>query len=89
MAVPHYFQSSEQTCGAACLRMLFAALGSSQDEATVAQACGLTPLGCTAQDLVTAARALGFRAALLSVFGEPAARAALSNQTPFVAMIDV
>jgi ABC-type bacteriocin/lantibiotic exporter with double-glycine peptidase domain len=89
MAVPHYFQSSEQTCGAACLRMLFAALGVSHDEVIVAQHCGLTPLGCTVQDLVTGAQALGFHAALLPVLGEPAAIAALSNQTPFVAMIDL
>ena len=89
MAVPHFFQSSEQTCGAACLRMLFAALGASHDEATIAQHCGLTPLGCTVQDLVSGAKALGFNAGLLPVFGEPAAIAALSNETPFVAMIDL
>src|SRR5687768_1999480 len=89
MVVPHYFQSSEQTCGAACLRMLLAALGVTHDEAIIAQHCGLTPLGCTVQDLVTGAQALGFHAALLPVFGEPAAIAALSNQTPFVAMIDL
>ena len=89
MFVPHYFQFSEQTCGAACLRMLFAALGAAHDEAIIAQHCGLTPLGCTVQDLVTAAQALGFHAALLSVSGEPAARAALSSQAPFVAMIDL
>lgn len=89
MAVPHFFQSSELTCGAACLRMLFAALGASHDEALIAQHCGLTSLGCTAQDLVTGAQALGFNAALLPVFGEPAARTALANEAPFVAMIDV
>jgi ABC-type bacteriocin/lantibiotic exporter with double-glycine peptidase domain len=89
MAVPHFFQSTEQTCGAACLRMLLAALGSSHDEGTIAQHCGLTPLGCTVQDLVAGAQALGFNAVLLPVFGEPAAIAALSNETPFVAMIDL
>jgi hypothetical protein len=31
----------------------------------------------------------GFNAAILSVFDEPAAIAALSNQAPFVAMIDL
>src|SRR5436190_8859359 len=67
MAVPHFYQSSEQTCGAACLRMLFAALSVSHDEATIAQHCGLTPLGSTVQDLVAGARALGFNAALLPV----------------------
>jgi ABC-type bacteriocin/lantibiotic exporter with double-glycine peptidase domain len=89
MVVPHFFQSSEQTCGAACLRMLFAALGVTHDEATIAQHCGVTPLGCTVQDLVTGAQALSLNAALLAVTGEPAATAALSNQTPFVAMIDL
>jgi len=89
MVVPHYFQSSEQTCGAACLRMLVAAFGASHTEATIAQHCGLTPLGCTVHDLVTGAQALGFGAALLPVSDEPAAIAALSNQTPFVAMIDL
>jgi ABC-type bacteriocin/lantibiotic exporter with double-glycine peptidase domain len=69
--------------------MLLAALGASHDEGTIAQNCGLTPLGCTVQDLVTGAQALGFNAALLPVFGEPAAIAALSNETPFVAMIDL
>lgn len=88
MAVPHFYQSSEQTCGVACLRMLFAALGVTHDEATIAQHCGLTPLGCTVHDLVAGAQALGFNAALLPVSGEPAAVAALSNEPPFVAMID-
>jgi ABC-type bacteriocin/lantibiotic exporter with double-glycine peptidase domain len=89
MVVPHFFQSSEQTCGAACLRMLFAACGVTHDEATIALNCGLTPLGCTVQDLVMGAQAMGFNAAVLPVFDEPAAIAALSNQVPFVAMIDV
>lgn len=89
MLVPHFFQSSEQNCGAACLRMLFAALGSAHDESTIAQGVGVTPLGCTLQDLVTGAQATGFDAALLGVFGEAAALAALSNQVPFVAMIDL
>jgi hypothetical protein len=68
--------------------MLFAALGTSHDEAIIAQHCGLTPLGCTVQDLVSGAKSLGFNAVLLPVFGEPAAIVALSNETPFVAMID-
>src|SRR2546421_8773244 len=89
MMVPHYFQSSEQTCGAACLRMLFAALGVAHDEAAIAQQCGLTPLGYTVQDLVTGAQGLGFNAALLPVSSEAAAIAALSNETPFVAMIEL
>jgi hypothetical protein len=69
--------------------MLMAGLGASHEEATIAQHCGLTPLGCTVQDLVSRANALGFNAALLPVFGEPAAIAALSNEIPFVAMIDL
>jgi ABC-type bacteriocin/lantibiotic exporter with double-glycine peptidase domain len=89
MLVPHYFQLSEQTCGAACLRMLFASLRVLHEEAIIAQHCGLTPLGCTVQDLVTGAQALGFQAALLPVFGEPVAITARSHETPFVAMIDV
>jgi ABC-type bacteriocin/lantibiotic exporter with double-glycine peptidase domain len=89
MTVPHYFQSSEVNCGAACLRMLFAALGVSHNEAAIAQLCGVTPLGCTVQDLVTGAQAFGFNAALLRVSGESAAIAALSNDAPFVAMIDL
>jgi ABC-type bacteriocin/lantibiotic exporter with double-glycine peptidase domain len=89
MVVPHFFQSSEQTCGAACLRMLFAALGVSLDEATIAQHCGTTSLGCTVQDLVAGARSLGWNADLLSVSSEQAALAALSNLVPFVAMIDL
>jgi ABC-type bacteriocin/lantibiotic exporter with double-glycine peptidase domain len=84
-----YFQSHEQTCGAACLRMLFESFGVSHAEATIAHHCGLTALGCTIQDLVIGARALGLQAALLPVFGEPAAIAALSSQAPFVAMIDL
>jgi ABC-type bacteriocin/lantibiotic exporter with double-glycine peptidase domain len=89
MAVPHFFQTSEETCGAACLRMLFASLGAAHDEATIAQHCGVTPLGCTVHDLIAGAKALGANAELLSVFGEQAATAALLNDTPFVAMIDL
>ena len=89
MSIPHYFQSSEQTCGPACLRMLFAAFGPAPDEATVAQQCGLTALGCTVQDLVAGAQSFGFNAGLLPTRGEADAVAALSNQAPFVAMIDL
>ena len=89
MAVPHFFQASEATCGAACLRMLCAALGLSYDEGTIAQRCNVTPLGCTVQDLVAGAQALGLNAQMLPISDEPAAIAALSNQVPFVAMIDL
>ena len=69
--------------------MLFAALAVAHDEGTIVQHCGLTPLGCTVQDLVTGAQALGIHAVLLPVASEPAAVAALSNEVPFVAMIDL
>src|SRR5262245_25585304 len=89
MPVPHFFQSSEQTCGAACLRMLCAALGLSFDEAVIAQHCGTTALGCTPQDLVLGAERLGLSAEILPLVDEPGALAALANQVPFVAMIDL
>ena len=89
MIVPHFFQSNEQTCGAACLRMLGAALGVAQDEATIAQYCGVTELGCTIQDLVIGARAMGLQAEILPVFGRPEALEALGHQLPCIAMIDV
>ena len=89
MIVPHFFQSNEQTCGAACLRMLCAALSLQQDEATIAQHCGITELGCTVQDLVIGAQALGLHAEVLPVFGAPAAIAALTQQVPCIAMINV
>ena len=69
MIVPHFFQSSEQTCGAACLRMLGTALGVVHDEATIARYCGTTELGCTIQDLVVGAHAMGLQAEILPVFG--------------------
>ena len=69
--------------------MLFAVLGVAHDEAVIAQHCGVTSLGCTVQDLVTGAHTFGFHAVLLPVFGEAAAIAALSKETPFVAMIDL
>lgn len=89
MAVPHYYQSSPQTCGPACLRMVLATLGLFFDEAAIAQRCGMTPAGCSIHDLVPGAQSFGVNAALLSVPDEPAAVAALSNQTPFVAMIEL
>jgi hypothetical protein len=69
--------------------MLFAALGVARDEATIAQHCGTTAVGCTVQDLVRGTQALGLNAELLPIPGEPAAVAALSNLVPFVAMIDL
>jgi ABC-type bacteriocin/lantibiotic exporter with double-glycine peptidase domain len=82
MNVPHFFQFSEQHCGAACLRMILAALGRSIEESVIAQQC-------TVQDLVTGAQALGFNASMLSTSGETQALKALSNLVPFVAMIDL
>jgi ABC-type bacteriocin/lantibiotic exporter with double-glycine peptidase domain len=89
MIVPHFFQSSEQTCGAACLRMLGAALGVAQNEATIAQYCGITELGCTVQDLVIGAHAMGLQAEMLPVFSWSAAIETLVQHAPFVAMIDL
>jgi ATP-binding cassette, subfamily B, bacterial len=89
MNVPHFFQSSEQNCGPACLRMILAALGHSIEESVLAQQCGTTPFGCTVQDLVTGAQGLGFNAAILSTSSESQAILALSNLVPFVAMIDL
>ena len=89
MMVPHFFQSSEQTCGAACLRMVGAGLGVTHDEATIAQSCGTTELGWTIQDVVVGASAIGLRAEILPIFGRPAASEALVQQVPFIAMIDL
>ena len=87
MIVPHFFQSSEQTCGATCLRMLGTALGAGHDEATIAQYCGTTELGCTLQDLVVGAHAMSLQAEILPFFGWPASIEALMHQAPFIAMI--
>ena len=89
MATPHFFQSSELTCGPTCLRMLLAGLGANHEESDISQHCGMTPLGCTIQDLIVGTRSLGFQAAVLSGFGEPDALESLRNETPFVAMIDL
>lgn len=89
MAVPHFFQSSEQTCGAACLRMVCASLGLSFDEAAIAVKCATTALGCTVQDLVRGAKTLGLDAEMLPLSGGTAALAALASLTPFIAMIDL
>jgi ABC-type bacteriocin/lantibiotic exporter with double-glycine peptidase domain len=69
--------------------MLGVALGVAQDEATIAQYCGTTELGCTVQDLVVGADAMGLQAEILPVFGRPAAIETLMQQVPFVAMIDL
>jgi ABC-type bacteriocin/lantibiotic exporter with double-glycine peptidase domain len=89
MDVPHFFQSSEPSCGPTCLRMIMAALGASLDESVIAQHCGLTPLGCTAEDMSDGAKALGMNAELLPIHDDAEATAALSNQVPFLAMIDL
>lgn len=88
MTVPHYYQSDASTCGAACLRMLFAALGVTQEEAILAQACQTMPLGCTLTDLVQGTKTLGLEADRLAIVDEAAAVAALSQRVPFVVMID-
>jgi ABC-type bacteriocin/lantibiotic exporter with double-glycine peptidase domain len=69
--------------------MLLAGLGLAYDEATIAQKCGTTALGCTVQDMVQGARSFGLNAALLGLRDQAGAVAALSNQAPFVAMIDL
>jgi ABC-type bacteriocin/lantibiotic exporter with double-glycine peptidase domain len=89
MNVPHFYQTDEQNCGAACVRMLCAALGKSYDEATLARYCNVTPLGCTVNDLVAGAQLAGLAAQVLPIPGEASARAALSNDVPFVAMIEL
>ena len=68
---------------------LFAIMSIAQDEATIVQYCGTTELGCTVQDLVVGAHAMGLQAESLPIFGWPAAIEALLHQVPFIAMIDV
>ncbi len=69
--------------------MLGAALGVVHDETTIAQYCGTTALGCTVQDLVMGANAMGLQAEILPVFGRPTAMDTLMQHVSFVAMIDV
>jgi len=89
MIVPHFFQGSPQTCGPACLRMVFAALGVSQTETAIAIACQTVQAGCTIPDLVAGAHSFGFSAAILTIGDEQQAQDALANDVPFVAMIDL
>lgn len=49
----------------------------------------LDTAGTTVQDLIAGAQALNFNAALLATLDESSALAALSRDTPFVAMIDL
>ena len=51
--------------------------------------CNITALGCTVQDLLVGAQALGLEGELLTVNGRSAAASALSGTVPFVAMIDL
>lgn len=88
-SVPHFYQSDEQACGPACVRMIAACLGRTLDEATIAQSCGMTTSGCTIQDLVSGCHGLGLQARLMAISSEPDALAALSNSVPFIAMIDL
>jgi hypothetical protein len=70
--------------------MLFATLGvTAHDEATIAQYCGTTLAGCTVTDLITGAQSFAFRAAKIAVRDRISAVAALSSETPFVAMMDM
>jgi len=69
--------------------MLGAALGVVQDEATIAQYCGVTELGCTVQDLVVGAQAMGLQAEIFPVLDRSMALETLVHRVPFVAMIDV
>ena len=49
----------------------------------------LRRLAVRCKTLLSERQALGFKAQLLPIFGEPAAVSALSNETPLVAMIDL
>ena len=69
--------------------MLAASHGIFRDEASLGALCGTTALGCTVQDLIRSAQSLGLHAELLKTAGEQSARDALSQQAPFIAMIDV
>jgi ABC-type bacteriocin/lantibiotic exporter with double-glycine peptidase domain len=87
--VPHFYQSSEATCGPACVRMLAAALGVTVDEPSVARHCHATTFGCAVDDLVDGAQRLGLAAQMLPIYGENDAIQCLSNRVPFIAMIDL
>jgi ABC-type bacteriocin/lantibiotic exporter with double-glycine peptidase domain len=85
--IPHYYQSGETTCGAACLRMLAAGFGKQCDEETITESWA-TANGCTENDLVRGAEALDLRASQAWYFDGPSAVQALSQNTPFIASLN-
>lgn len=58
-------QSQPDTCVAACLRVVLAALGADYPEDDLARACNTDPSGATLADAASAARSLGFNALFL------------------------
>jgi len=61
LKVPHYLQSDDSTCGPASLRMVMGYYGFNLSEKDIADVCDHTyELGCTNENMVCAAEALGF-----------------------------
>jgi ABC-type bacteriocin/lantibiotic exporter with double-glycine peptidase domain len=60
--LPHYRQEQPNTCAVACLRMMAAFYGIEQSESALAQLCGTTFHGTTAEEVAQAAQQLGLQA---------------------------
>ncbi|MBI3922263.1 MAG: C39 family peptidase [Armatimonadetes bacterium] len=90
LRVPYFVQSSESTCGPACLRMVLEPLGISCEEKRLEELCQCEAYGCTVSDLVSAATALGASAALVDR-AQPMRNLsqALEERNGVVVMIDI
>lgn len=62
MKPPFHKQEKPHTCAVACLRMILGLPGLKVDEEKLSEKCQTTTLGTSADDVVQAARELGFSA---------------------------
>lgn len=60
--LPHYCQEQPNTCAVACLRMVAAYYGIDQSESALAERCGTTFHGTTAEQIAQVAQQLGLPA---------------------------
>ncbi len=63
VAVPYFRQNRYYTCGPVCLRMVLAYWGHETDEVSLSMRCRTNVFGTSADELVDAARRLGFESA--------------------------
>lgn len=88
LKIPYFRQEKNTTCGAACVRMVFAFYGKDTSELELEDACETSWLGNTCGEIVSGINKLGFEAEEIEHVTPKYLSAQFEKEYPMIALID-